>query len=164
MHVTFCNDLHRLLRLQDLVVPHRGKDGTPIPNELLYGRAGYLYCLLLLSKMRRKEGTPWVTGAVITNVRSRIIVVYGEVTLIALLTITQLVNYIIEEGLRHQHEKDRPLHFEWHEKIYLGAAHGYVGILYMLLKVSFYLTFLNSLCYRPNFLTFDHEPSVSTSL
>jgi hypothetical protein len=29
-----------------------------------------------------------------------------------------------------------PLMFEWHEKKYLGAAHGMAGILYMLLQVS----------------------------
>ena len=29
-----------------------------------------------------------------------------------------------------------PLKYEWHEKEYIGAAHGYLGILFQLLHVS----------------------------
>lgn len=33
-----------------------------------------------------------------------------------------------------------PLMFEWYDTIYLGAAHGFAGILNTLLKVNFFYT------------------------
>jgi hypothetical protein len=36
--------------------------------------------------------------------------------------------------------RDAPLYYEWHEKAYLGAAHGYSGILFLLLTAAKYVT------------------------
>lgn len=48
----------------------------------------------------------------------------------------QICQDILEEGLRDQKEVATPLFYQWHNKQYIGAAHGYVGILYLLLQVS----------------------------
>ena len=45
---------------------------------------------------------------------------------------------VIESGKTYakQHKHQSPLMYEWHGKKYLGAAHGLVGILVILLQVS----------------------------
>lgn len=46
---------------------------------------------------------------------------------------------ILESGQRSAHKsknkKKMPLFYEWHDKAYIGSAHGFAGILYMLLQV-----------------------------
>ncbi|XP_035705693.1 glutathione S-transferase LANCL1 isoform X2 [Folsomia candida] len=110
--------LGRLLQLQDLVYAKgsSNRDRTPIPNELLYGRAGYLYSLLFLNQQFPQD-PPLIPYALLSN----------------------LVSIIIEDGLRNNQRGNPPLHYEWHDKTYLGAAHGYVGILYVLLKARAYM-------------------------
>lgn len=49
----------------------------------------------------------------------------------------QVVDEILESGkkLAESRNSSEPLLFEWHDKEYLGAAHGYCGILNVLLMV-----------------------------
>ena len=35
----------------------------------------------------------------------------------------------------HDKQHKQPLFYQWHDKEYLGAAHGYIGIFYVLLQV-----------------------------
>jgi hypothetical protein len=86
-----------------------------LPDELLYGRAGCLYALLFMKQYCKEK------------VESDLIVHIAEA--------------IIDSGKRLAKEmhqkgyKTPPLVFEWHEKKYLGPAHGFAGILYLLLQV-----------------------------
>ncbi|XP_035981331.1 lanC-like protein 2 isoform X2 [Fundulus heteroclitus] len=100
----------RLLQLQRSVL---NRDAE-MPDELLYGRAGYLFALLFVNK---EIGADTVDEG----------------------TITQLVTAIVESGKRLSAEEKKtdrcPLIYEWHKKQYIGAAHGLAGIYYMLMQV-----------------------------
>uniref|UniRef100_A0A8C9WIM0 LanC-like protein 2 n=1 Tax=Scleropages formosus TaxID=113540 RepID=A0A8C9WIM0_SCLFO len=101
--------LTRLLQLQRSVV----SSDSDIPDELLYGRAGYLYALLYVNK---EIGPNTVDDAVIAKV----------------------VGAILESGKNLSKEEKKtercPLLYEWHKKQYVGAAHGLAGIYYMLMQ------------------------------
>ena len=96
---------------------------TELPRgecEVLYGRCGYLHSLLLCKKVDT----------------------FGIVDLSGGDSQCELVvAQIFEEGLRcaervrvESHgQVDFPLCWTWHDKVYLGAAHGIAGILYTLL-------------------------------
>eukprot|EP00667_Euglena_gracilis_P017128 EG_transcript_18019 len=70
--------------------------------EMLYGRCGYLYCLLFL---RRVFGEPRL----------------GEKEAL------MLVRQVAQQGLV-QARDDLALYYEWHGKCYFGAAHGLCGM------------------------------------
>uniref|UniRef100_UPI0037E8C5BB lanC-like protein 2 n=1 Tax=Semicossyphus pulcher TaxID=241346 RepID=UPI0037E8C5BB len=101
--------LSRLLQLQRAVL----SPDSEMPDELLYGRAGYLYALLYINK---EIGADTVDEE----------------------TITKVVTAIVESGKTmsaEQKKTDRcPLLYEWHKKQYIGAAHGLAGIFYMLMQ------------------------------
>ncbi|KAM6971642.1 lanC-like protein 2 [Tautogolabrus adspersus] len=101
--------LSRLLQLQRSVLC----SDSEMPDELLYGRAGYLYALLYINK---EIGADTVDEE----------------------TITKVVTAIVESGKNmsaEQKKTDRcPLLYEWHKKQYIGAAHGLAGIYYMLMQ------------------------------
>ena len=50
----------------------------------------------------------------------------------------QLVKAIIKSGqaMASAENSDDPLKFSWHDKVYLGAAHGYAGIFFTLMQVN----------------------------
>lgn len=80
------------------------------PDELLYGRVGYLYCLLWINKKIHTKPIPKVV-------------------------IENIVKSVENSGLKHPRKtKDLPLMYEWYNEQYLGAAHGLSGIVTMLLK------------------------------
>ncbi|XP_075237551.1 lanC-like protein 2 [Lycorma delicatula] len=85
------------------------------PDELLYGRVGYLYSLLFVNKY---IGPNTVNPEVIR-----------KVVMAVLQSGQQLAQ---EKGI----SKISPLQYEWHGKNYLGGAHGTAGILYMLLQAK----------------------------
>ncbi|XP_030063141.1 lanC-like protein 2 [Microcaecilia unicolor] len=84
-----------------------------LPDELLFGRAGYLYALLYLNAEIGPDTVPQST-------------------------IKELVDSIIESGKnlsREERKSERcPLLYQWHKKQYVGAAHGMAGIYYMLMQ------------------------------
>uniref|UniRef100_A0A6Q2YNF0 LanC lantibiotic synthetase component C-like 2 (bacterial) n=1 Tax=Esox lucius TaxID=8010 RepID=A0A6Q2YNF0_ESOLU len=86
-----------------------------LPDELLYGRAGYLYALLYVNK---EIGPDTVDDT----------------------TIARVVTAILESGKNLAKEEKKaekcPLLYEWHKKQYVGAAHGLAGIYYMLMQPS----------------------------
>jgi len=88
-----------------------------IPDELLYGRVGYLYCLLYL---RQEIGDSAVPTIIIRKV----------------------VEAILRSGqIMSRSTKSRSaLMFSWHDKVYIGAAHGLAGILTLLLQAKHYIT------------------------
>lgn len=83
------------------------------PDEILYGKTGYLYALLLVNKH------------------------VGGKEVIPANHIEKVVNAILKSGKQHatKMKAECPLMWEWHEKVYFGAAHGMAGILFMLLQV-----------------------------
>ncbi|XP_040209102.1 lanC-like protein 2 [Rana temporaria] len=99
----------RLLQL------HRGVVSTDpeLPDELLYGRAGYLYALLYVNSEIGPDTVPQAT-------------------------IKELVDAILESGKNLSKEENKtercPLLYQWHKKQYVGAAHGLAGIYYMLMQ------------------------------
>lgn len=85
-------------------------DFSKQPSELLYGHTGLLYSLLLVNK--NLPGT------------------FDEEI------IAKLVDSVLSSGERgREAEYHSPLMFTWHNRHYLGAAHGIAGILTMLLQV-----------------------------
>jgi len=109
------NVLQRLLNLQKQVVD---KPTQPdLPDELLYGRVGYLYSILFVKKH------------------------LGEETVNKSL-VRDIISAVLQSGqeLSKRSKVKSPLMYEWHDKAYLGAAHGLSGIMYMLLQVREHLT------------------------
>ncbi|GAA6107114.1 lanC-like protein 2 [Tachysurus ichikawai] len=100
--------LSKLLQLQRSVI-----SPDEVPDELLYGRAGYLYALLYVNK---EIGPETVDDNIIAMV----------------------VTAILESGKNLSREEKKtercPLLYEWHKKQYVGAAHGLAGIYCMLMQ------------------------------
>lgn len=85
---------------------------TALPDgecEVLYGRCGFLGAVLLV---RQRLEDPRLLAA----------------------PAAELVRQVITTGQR-QARDGWPLYYEWHEKCYLGAAHGIAGILHTLLQL-----------------------------
>ncbi|XP_054847960.1 lanC-like protein 2 [Eublepharis macularius] len=99
----------KLLQLQKIVL----SPDSDLPDELLYGKAGYLYALLYLNT---EIGPDTVPQSVIKEV----------------------IDSIIESGKKFSLEERKaercPLLYQWHKKQYIGAAHGVAGIYYMLMQ------------------------------
>ncbi|XP_061442582.1 lanC-like protein 2 [Rhineura floridana] len=99
----------KLLQLQRIVLA----TDSDLPDELLYGRAGYLYALLYLNTEIGPETVPQSV-------------------------IKEVVDSIIESGRNFSREERKtercPLLYQWHRKQYVGAAHGVSGIYYVLLQ------------------------------
>ncbi|KAF9590584.1 hypothetical protein IFM89_035902, partial [Coptis chinensis] len=83
-----------------------------VPNELLYGRAGFLWACLFLNKH------------------------IGDNTIPSSYT-ASVVRDLIKEGkwLSKSEYSNSPFMYEWHGKKYWGAAHGLAGILYVLMHM-----------------------------
>lgn len=91
-----------------------------IADETLYGRAGYLFSLLLL-RQRIENSAHVITDELIRSV----------------------IKTIFSSGIytaRLNPNYGSPLVYFWYEEAYVGAAHGYGGILCILLEAGRYLT------------------------
>ncbi|XP_062206011.1 lanC-like protein GCL2 [Phragmites australis] len=83
-----------------------------VPNELLYGRAGYLWACLFLNKHLSEKTIP-------------------------LEHINSVAKDIIKEGRKLSSKgSSSPLMYEWHGKKYWGAAHGLAGIIHVLMHTE----------------------------
>ncbi|RLN41018.1 hypothetical protein C2845_PM01G38280 [Panicum miliaceum] len=82
-----------------------------VPNELLYGRAGYLWACLFLNKHLSEKTIP-------------------------LEHINSVAKDIIEEGRKLSSKGSSPLMYGWHGKKYWGAAHGLAGIMHVLMHTE----------------------------
>ena len=98
--------------IKELIKLARKSSDPYLDNEILYGRAGYLYALLLVKQKTNSN--------IIPND-----------------TIQNIVDDLVEAGLRAVNDNSvLPLHYIWYGEEYVGAAHGYVGILYILLQIK----------------------------
>uniref|UniRef100_A0A0V0I1N9 Putative lanC-like protein GCL2-like n=1 Tax=Solanum chacoense TaxID=4108 RepID=A0A0V0I1N9_SOLCH len=95
---------HYLTKFKEIELP---KD---LPNEMLYGRAGFLWACSFLNKNIGRE----------TISPTRIRAVVAEV---------------IKSG-RKMGKGRCPLMYEWHGKRYWGAAHGLAGIMHVLMEME----------------------------
>lgn len=91
------------------------QEQTGTPDELLYGRTGGLYAMLLIKQHLPKQN-----------------IIKDE-------HIINHINIMLKSG-QTMESFGRPLFYSWHGKEYVGAAHGYAGILYILLEAYKYLT------------------------
>ncbi|CAH2306137.1 glutathione S-transferase LANCL1 [Pelobates cultripes] len=84
-----------------------------LPDELLYGRTGYLYALLFINKQYGMEKIP-------------------------LGYIQQVCHTVLESGLQLSGQRNftaqSPLMYEWYREYYVGPAHGLAGIYYYLMQ------------------------------
>ncbi|CAH1155928.1 unnamed protein product [Phaedon cochleariae] len=90
---------------------------SDIPDEYLYGRAGYLYSILYVNKNVHPQ--PFDDNFI------RMII---EAILVSGRTTSKALKFKV------------PLMYQWHNSYYLGAAHGISGILYLLLQAKEFLT------------------------
>ncbi|XP_031284072.1 lanC-like protein GCR2 isoform X1 [Pistacia vera] len=84
---------------------------SDLPNELLYGRVGFLWACSFLNKHIGKD--------TISTARMRAV-----------------VDEIIKAGRRLANKGRCPLMYEWHGKKYWGAAHGLAGIMHVLIDME----------------------------
>jgi uncharacterized membrane protein YgcG len=84
-------------------------------DEWLYGRVGFLHGCLLLNRACAEQGKVLVAAEVIETVAAAVI--------------ASGVGYSTQ--LHHR----SPLMYQWYGQEYLGAAHGLIGILFILLQV-----------------------------
>ncbi|KAI3427545.1 uncharacterized protein J3R85_009373 [Psidium guajava] len=95
---------HYLTRFKEIQLPR------DLPNELLYGRAGFLWAGSFLNKHIGKE--------MISAARMR-----------------EVVDDVIKYGRRLAKGGKCPLMYEWHGKKYWGAVHGLAGIMHVLMDM-----------------------------
>ncbi|KAI3905333.1 hypothetical protein MKX01_040024 [Papaver californicum] len=95
---------HYLTQFQAIKLPR------DVPNELLYGRAGFLWACSFLNKHISGVVSSSYTGAVVKE--------------------------MIEEGRRLSSKGRCPLMYEWHGKKYWGSAHGLAGIVHVLMDME----------------------------
>ncbi|XP_065874227.1 lanC-like protein GCL2 [Euphorbia lathyris] len=81
------------------------------PDELLYGRSGYLWACLFLNKHTGEEAIPYTTIRAVTS-------------------------EIIRHGRNLTEKGGSPLMYEWYGERYWGAAHGLAGIMHVLMDVQ----------------------------
>ncbi|KAG5551238.1 hypothetical protein RHGRI_009609 [Rhododendron griersonianum] len=124
--VTFICGRGGVYALGAVVAKHRGDVGLcdqyltkfkeinlpkDLPNELLYGRAGFLWACSFLNKNIGRD--------TISSNRTRLV-----------------VDEIINSGRRLANKGRCPLMYEWHGKNYWGAAHGLAGIMHVLMDME----------------------------
>ncbi|XP_046846106.1 lanC-like protein 2 [Xenia sp. Carnegie-2017] len=90
-------------------------DDLSLPDELLYGKAGYLYSLLFVKTHLGKD-------QLLDHIAEKV------------------ASAMLHSGVSLAQKKHTtsPLMYAWHGKYYVGAAHGIAGILYMLLQLHPY--------------------------
>ncbi|XP_008280962.1 glutathione S-transferase LANCL1 isoform X2 [Stegastes partitus] len=104
--------INRLLQYHQTVVAGSGG----VPDEMLYGRVGYLYSLVFINQQLGQDRIP-------------------------LQYIQQISESVLASG-EHLSRKFRlqnqsPLMYEWYQELYVGAAHGLAGIFYFLMQPGF---------------------------
>ncbi|KAL0001156.1 hypothetical protein SO802_014937 [Lithocarpus litseifolius] len=96
---------HYLRQFKEIKLP------SDLPNELLFGRVGFLWACSFLNKHVDKD--------TISAARTR-----------------PVVDDIIKAGRRMSSKGKCPLMYEWHGKKYWGAAHGLAGIMHVLMDME----------------------------
>ncbi|KAM8933904.1 glutathione S-transferase LANCL1 [Pelodytes ibericus] len=107
--------IRSLLQMHASVV----KPDSRLPDELLYGRMGYLYALLFVNKQYGMEKIPNSY-------------------------IHQVCSTVLDSGERLAGHRNltaqSPLMYEWYQEYYVGPAHGLAGIYYFLMQPECYIS------------------------
>ncbi|KAL1022180.1 hypothetical protein UPYG_G00023180 [Umbra pygmaea] len=106
--------LSRLLQLHQSVVMGSGASG--LPDELLYGRMGYLYALTFINQQFGHDKIPIQYIQQICEA----VLISGE-----------------GQSQRFRCQEQSPLMYEWYQEQYIGPAHGLAGIYYFLMQPGF---------------------------
>ncbi|KAG8559086.1 hypothetical protein GDO81_017235 [Engystomops pustulosus] len=101
--------ISRVLQMHSAVL----KLDSRLPDELLYGRMGYLYTLLFINKYYNGEKVPYRCIQEVCEVVIR----SGE-------------NFAVHKRMKNL----SPLLYEWYGEYYVGPAHGLAGIYYYLMQ------------------------------
>uniref|UniRef100_A0A7N0ZQE8 Uncharacterized protein n=1 Tax=Kalanchoe fedtschenkoi TaxID=63787 RepID=A0A7N0ZQE8_KALFE len=96
---------HYLRKFQEIRLPE------DLPNELLYGRAGFLWACAFLNKH--------IGNGTVSPACTR-----------------PIVDDIVRAGRQLAQKSESPLMYEWHGKKYWGAAHGLAGIMHVLMDTE----------------------------
>ncbi|ANQ08657.1 G-protein coupled receptor [Plasmodium coatneyi] len=97
--------------------------------ELLYGKCGCIYSFLLCKNV-------WIKSDHKYTILQNLYII-----------MTSIFEYGLLKGSTMWNVTSLSLYFEWHEQIYLGAAHGYAGIFLVLYKmIMFFHNNLKELC------------------
>ncbi|XP_072274654.1 glutathione S-transferase LANCL1 [Pyxicephalus adspersus] len=103
--------INRVLQMHPTVI----KQDSRLPDELLFGRMGYLYALLFINKYFGGEKIP-------------------------LGYIQEVCNVVIKSGenmaAHRRIQNQSPLMYEWYGEHYVGPAHGLAGIYYYLMQAA----------------------------
>jgi lantibiotic modifying enzyme len=112
------NQCNRLLNSLKSMISYAIDINTELADEVLYGRSGFLYSLLFVRKYIPNS------DQIIDNNDIR-----------------SVVDAILRSGKRtaDRERNGSPLMYYWHEKAYIGCAHGLSGIMFMLLEAKDYL-------------------------
>lgn len=105
----------KILKLLKLMINDISNMNIELSDELLYGRAGFLFSLLFVQK----------------HIKDNKIIYDND--------LRNIIDIILTSGIQTaKKEKDNfpPLMYYWHKKSYIGAAHGIAGILYILLQAK----------------------------
>ncbi|KAG8559088.1 hypothetical protein GDO81_017235 [Engystomops pustulosus] len=102
--------ISRVLQMHSAVL----KLDSRLPDELLYGRMGYLYTLLFINKYYNGEKVPYRCIQEVCEVVIR----SGE-------------NFAVHKRMKNL----SPLLYEWYGEYYVGPAHGLAGIYYYLMQI-----------------------------
>lgn len=109
--------LHRDMYLKQLREFHLKALDSKHPDEILYGRSGYLYSCLFVQQ-------------------------FGDPSLIEQPILARTIQAILANGRSYAKatKSEFPLMYQWHRSEYLGPAHGISGIYYILLRCKNFLT------------------------
>lgn len=132
--VCFLVLFRRLAQYHKVVVD--GSSG--LPDELLYGRVGYLYSLVFVNQQLGGDRIP---GQFIQQVRLGLS--GGKLENLWVLRCHfppfQISETVLASGellsRKFRVQNQSPLMFEWYQEQYVGAAHGLAGIYYFLMQV-----------------------------
>eukprot|EP01132_Coremiostelium_polycephalum_P005036 gene5036-6266_t len=105
--------LLKVLQISQTVIQDRERG---VSYEILYGKCGYLQCLLFIYKQKQI----YLDGSLKKQLE-------GAIKALVIDTVQFGMEFSAKE------HSQSPLMYEWHSSKYLGAAHGLAGILYMLM-------------------------------
>lgn len=108
-----------------------------LPDELLYGRAGFLWASLFINRHLGKE-TISPAEMVRQNFLSCLVmfIVHQTEAHFVILFQSAVVTEIFKNGRKLGGRGRSPLMFEWYGEKYWGAAHGLAGIMHVLMHFA----------------------------
>jgi hypothetical protein len=120
-----------------------------VPNELLYGRAGYLYALDFVEHQIKASGAQPLSAAqtkALSDTRAGSSGMYllpalslalAHPTVCWCVAVFDSILVAGEQLAAEWNPDGSPLMWEWHDSKYFGAAHGLTGILFHLLSAPY---------------------------